>query len=145
MRYAAHGILGFFLILASGGTRADTIESDVQVRKFAEAVMGTVGAGDLDGAFKAMKPYVTIPDAEVDALVVGTKAQRSKAGSRFGKTVGAECVDEKKVGQSLIRVICLEKTEQHALPWMFYFYKTPRGWVLNSFVWNDNVPALFAQ
>jgi len=51
----------------------------------------------------------------------------------------------KNLGQSLVMVTCIEKTEKHALPWLFYFYKSPQGWVLNSFVWNDNLPSLFSQ
>ncbi len=106
--------------------------------------MAKVAAGDLDGAFNAMKPYLVIPSAEFDALVVNTKAQRGLAGTRYGKIVGSECFGQKKLGQSLVMVTSIEKAEKHALPWLFYFYKSPQGWVLNSFVWNDNLPSLFS-
>lgn len=144
MRRALPVSLCLSLIAATSPTRADTLASELDYLKLSEALMAQVAAGDLDGAFKAMKPYLVIPDAEFDAMVAKTKAQRGAAGSRYGKTVGWECIRQKKVGLSLARVTCWEKTEKHALPWLFYFYKSPRGWVLNSFTWNDNLPSLFA-
>ena len=133
------------LIAAAGSARADALESDAQLLKFTEGLMAKVAAGDLDGAFQAMKPHLVIPPAEYDALVMNTKAQRGLAGTRYGRVVGSECLSQKKLGESLLRVTCIEKTEKHALPWLFFFYKSPRGWVLNSFVWNDNLPSLFTQ
>lgn len=145
MRRIPTALLSLFLIAAAGSARADVLGSEVQFLKLTETVMAKVGQGDLDGAFAAMKPYVVIPAAEFDAITATTRAQRAKAGTRFGKSVGWECLDHEKAGESVARVICYEKTEKHALPWLFYFYKTPRGWVLNSFTWNDNLPSLFAH
>jgi hypothetical protein len=133
------GLLGVAL---PGPAVADVLKSD-ELQPFSERVMAKVAKGDLDGAFKEMKPYLVIPDAEYETLAVNTRAQRGLAGTRFGKVVGYECVDTKAVGQSLVQIVCLEKTEKHALPWRFYFYKTPSGWVLNTFKWSDNLPSVF--
>jgi hypothetical protein len=122
---------------------ADVFKSEELLQPFAETIMAKVGKGELDAAFKAMTPYMIVPQAELDSLIVNTRAQRGIVGARFGKTVGFECLGQKKVGQSLIKVTCIERTEKHALPWLFYFYKAPGGWVLNSFTWNDNLPSLF--
>jgi hypothetical protein len=43
---------------------------------------------------------------------------------------------------SLLKLTYIEKTERHALPWMFYFYRSPTGWVLNTFVWHDQMQNL---
>lgn len=145
MRPAVSLVLGASLLAAAGSLHADVIESDSQLMKFSESVMASVARGDLDGAFAVMKPYVVIPDAEFQALIVNTRAQRGLTATRYGKTVGSECVTQKKAGQSVVRITCVEKTEKHALPWTFYFYRSPRGWMLNSFVWNDNLPSLFSQ
>jgi hypothetical protein len=144
MRCVLRVLPSVLLIIHVGSARANALESDAQLLKFTEGLMAKVATGDLDGAFKAMKPYLVIPQAEFDALVVNTKAQRGLAGARYGKVVGSECFGQKKLGQSLVKVTCIEKTEKHALPWLFYFYKGPQGWVLNSFVWNDNLPSLFS-
>jgi len=136
-------LLVVLLISFCDVSRADVFKSEEQLQSFAEAAMAKVGKGDFDGAFGSMKPFMVLPQAELDSLVVNTRVQRGMVGARFGKVVGYECLGAKKVGQSLIKVTCIEKTENHALPWLFYFYKAPRGWVLNSFTWNDNLPSLF--
>lgn len=140
-----HRILSLALLLFAicNVARADELKSEEQLQPLAEEVMASVAKGDLDAAFTTMKPFVVIPTAEMDALIVNTRAQRGAAGARYGNAVGYECVDTQKVGRSLVKITCIEKTEKHALPWLFYFYKAPRGWVLNSFSWNDNLPALF--
>jgi hypothetical protein len=121
---------------------AEVLKSE-ELQPFSERVMAKVAKGDLDGAFQEMKPYLVIPEAEYETLVANTRAQRGLAGTRYGKVIGYECVDKKAVGQSLVRITCLEKTDKHALPWRFYFYKTPSGWVLNSFNWSDNFTTVF--
>ena len=144
MRHLFIVLTGLALTAVVGTVRADALQSDADLMKFTETLMAKVAAGDLDGAFQAMKPYLVIPQAEIDALAMNTKAQRGMAGTRYGKVVGSECLEQKKLGESLARITCIEKTQNHALPWLFYYYKSPRGWVLNSFVWNDNLPSLFS-
>jgi hypothetical protein len=72
-----------------------------------------------------------------------TKALRDQVGGRYGKPVGFEFISLKKAGESVMQYIYIEKTEEHALPWRFIFYRSPSGWVLNSFSWNDNIKLLF--
>ena len=122
---------------------ADTLKSEAELRTFANSVMAEVGSGDLDAAFALMKRYSVIPPTEFDVVTLNTKAQRDQLGGRFGAAVGYEFISESKVGQSLVRLTYIEKTERHALPWMFFFYRSPEGWVLNSFIWHDQFPNLF--
>jgi hypothetical protein len=135
--------LVFLLLPLCNVARADVFKSEEQLQPFAETVMAKVASGEPDAAFASMAPYMMVPQAELDALIVNTRAQRGIVGARFGKTIGYECLGQKKAGQSLVKVTCIEKTEKHALPWLFYFYKAPGGWTLNSFTWNDNLPSLF--
>ncbi len=105
--------------------------------------MAQVAKSDLTSAFALMKPYVVIPDSEFQGLALQTKSQRDQFGVRYGKSVGYEFISEKKAGQSILRLVYVEKTSKHALPWMFVFYNTQSGWVLNSFWWNDQIQNLF--
>jgi len=122
---------------------ADTLKSEEDLRPLAESVMSKVAANDLNAAFMAMQPYVVITDSELQSAALSAKAQREQYGVRYGKTIGTEFINQTKVGASLVRILYIEKTEKHALPWTFYFYKTPKGWVLNSFTWSDQVHFLF--
>jgi len=130
-------------VLALNVAHADALKSEAHLRPFADSVMAKVGAGDLVGAFALMKPYTIVPGAEFDATALNSKAQRDLVGARFGVAAGYEFIGESKVGQSLLRLTYIEKTERHALPWMFYFYRSPDGWVLNAFLWHDQLQSLF--
>jgi hypothetical protein len=73
-----------------------------------------------------------------------SKTQRDQYGTRYGQAVGYEILEKTKAGESLVRFVCMEKTERHAMPWIFVFYKSPEGWVLNSFIWNDQIQYFFS-
>jgi hypothetical protein len=131
------------VMLAAAPALADTLATDADVRKLADSAMSRVGRGDIAGAFAALKPYTIVPATEFDAMTLASKSQRDQYGARFGKAVGFEFVEQKRVGSSLLRLTYMEKTEKHVLPWYLYFYKGPSGWVLNSFTWNDRMQDLF--
>ena len=137
-------LLAVLLAVAALPVQADTFKDEADLRQFGERVMASVARGDLDGAFAAMKPYIVVSEAEFDAAVLQSRAQRQQFQARYGRTLGYELIDEKRLGSSLVRLTYIEKTEKHALPWRMYFYKAPAGWVLNSFVWNDQLPQLFS-
>ena len=135
-------MLALVVTLQFGTAQAATLQSDADIRTFADRVMAKVAKGDLPGAFADMKPYTIIPPTEFDAAALQSKSQRDLVGTRFGATIGYEFIGEKRSGQSLLKLTYIEKTERHALPWLFYFYRTPNGWVLNSFFWNDRMTDL---
>ena len=83
------------------------------------------------------------PDAEFQGLALQTISQREQLGARYGKSIGYELVSENKAGESILRLIYVEKTSKHVLPWVFYFYKLPTGWVLHSFAWSDQIQNAF--
>ena len=133
------------VMCVSGASWADTLASEADTRMLGDRVMAALVKDGVSGAFDAMKPYVLVSESEFQSIALASKSQREQFGGRFGKTIGFEFIGVKKVGGSLIRLTYIEKTEKHALPWMFYYYKTPNGWALNSFVWNDRMPQLFSQ
>jgi hypothetical protein len=132
-------------LCGSANSLADTLKSEGDLRSFCDRVMGSLAKGGTSAAFAEMKPYAIISGAEFDSMTLSSKAQREQFGARYGKTLGFEFIRQKKAGESLVLLTYVEKTEKHALPWLFYFYKTPSGWMLNSFQWNDQMPKLFSQ
>ena len=123
---------------------AELLVDENDMKTLAERVMGKVAVEDIDAAFALMKPYFPFSGAEVDAAAIQTKALRAQYGERYGSPIGYEFIDSKKLGDSLIMFRYIEKTNRHALPWIFYFYKTPEGWSLNTFDWNDQLKRLFS-
>jgi hypothetical protein len=137
-------LLGLALVCA-GSARADTLKTEGELRVFGDRVMAALVKGGTSAAFAAMKPYTQVSDSEFQSLAHSSKSQRDNFGVRYGKTLGYEFISQRKVGESLVRIVYIEKTEKHALPWIFFFYKTPGGWALNTFQWNDQMPQLFYQ
>lgn len=125
-------------------THADTLPSENDLRPLVDSIMKNVGANDIPAAFKIMQPFVVISDAEFQSAVLKSKTQREQYGARYGSAVGYECIEQTKVGASLVRIVCIEKTDKHVMPWIFVFYKSPKGWVLNSFSWNDQIQYVFS-
>ena len=133
----------FFTTLVSSFAQAGTLKREDDLRPFVDSVMKNVASGDLQSAFETMRPFIVISENELQSAALASKTQREQFGNRYGKTIGTEFIAQQKVGDSLVRIIYIEKTEKHALPWYFYFYKSQMGWVLNTFNWNDQMPALF--
>ena len=129
--------------LAASIAHADTLKTEADLKPFAERVMASVSNSGIAVAFNVMKPYTTLPDAEFKAALLASETQRDQFGARYGKSIGYEFVSQKKLGDSLVRIVYLEKTEKHAYPWLFHFYRTRAGWVLDSFLWNDQASQLF--
>ena len=131
------------LAFAACVARADTLKTEAELRPFADRVMASVSNSGIAGAFSVMKPYTTLSEAEFKAALLASETQRDQFAGRYGKSVGYEFIGQKKLGESLVRLTYLEKTEKHAYPWMFHFYRTRGGWVLDSFLWNDQASQLF--
>ncbi len=132
-----------FIIITCTTVFADVLKDENEIRKFTDGVMTAVASNDLKAAFERMKPYTTLPSTEVDSAFLQTKTQRDQVGDRYGKSQSYEYISSEKIGAALIRIQYIEKTDKTALPWMFFFYKTEKGWTLNTFNWSDNVKVLF--
>ena len=130
-------------VLLSLPARADVLKTDADLRPFGDRVMAAVAGAGLQAGVSVMRPYVVISETELQSALLKMQAQRDQWATRYGKTVGFEYIGTKRIGQSLLRLTYVEKTERHALPWMFHFYRTPNGWILSSFISNDLSSELF--
>jgi hypothetical protein len=136
-------ILAVPLCAAALCARADTLKNDADLKPFGDRVMSAVAGAGLSAAVSVMRPYVVMSEMELQTALLKMQAQREQLAPRYGKTTGFEYIGTKRLGQSLLRLTYIEKTERHALPWMFHFYRTPNGWVLTSFIANDLSSELF--
>jgi hypothetical protein len=140
-------LLAAITILAPLLACADTLKADADLRPFADRVMAGVAstgiAAGISAGIAVMRPYVAMPEVELQKALLTLQSQREAYPERFGKTVGYEFIGQRKLGESLVRLAYIEKTERRALPWLFHFYKTRAGWVLESFMCNDQASQLF--
>ncbi len=112
-------------------------------RSLTTAVMAKVAAGEMEAGLRLMQPYIVISDAEFETALGQAQKQVPIMTQRFGKTIGAEFLREEQVGQRLLRITQAQLFEQHATRWTFYFYRTPKGWILNTFQYDDNIKSFF--
>lgn len=122
----------------------EVLKGEAEVQAFMTRVMGTIGRGELDAAYAALAYYTVLPQDEIEAGLQASKAQRNEQFlARYGKSVGHDFISKKKLGKSMMRFVYIEKTERQALPWVFHFYLTDRGWVLSEFGWDGQAAALY--
>ena len=107
--------------------------------------MAKVATGDIHGGLKMIKPCTIVPSAEFDAMVGKATLQLPAITQRFGKSLGHDFITESKVGESLVRLIYIQRYECHAMRWRFLLYKSSTGWVINSFHFDDRIHELFPQ
>lgn len=135
--------LGLSILLCAGIARADSFKDEAALRDFGDRVMAQVARGEHVKAHEMLKPYTLQPADDFKTTIEASQASRAQHSARYGKSVGYAFVGQRKVADSVLRLIYMEKTEKHALPWAFIFYKTPQGWMLSSFGWNDRMPQFF--
>lgn len=138
----------FYSLLLALGTAQEpssTLRTEEDARALTEAVMQQVVAGEYQAAFEILRPHWPLPMGEFDTLLQTTVTQRSTIAPRFGSSLGYELVSSETVGDSLLRLIYIEKTERHVLRWLFRFYKPEEAWIINSLEWDDEVEALFGD
>lgn len=94
--------------------------------------------GNLSAAFDKMDPYLPLPDEEKAELRNQTIKYKSVLENRLGKRVGFKRASEKRLEEVAIREVYFVLHELSAIRLIFTYYKSPDGWILNSFKWDDS-------
>ena len=122
---------------------AATLKNQSEIDNLIKKIMENLGKDEVNKSLDLMKPYVIIPDAELEAVRGQFKNQAPMLKNRFGNVIGAEFLTKKEVGKSLIQIKIIQKYERHLMGWKFIFYKNDKGWVLNSFRTTDQIDSMF--
>ena len=131
-------LLGTALVASAQG-----LSTVADIKKVTDDVMVKVGKGDIDGGLKTFKPLTVIPESEFDTMVGQAALQAPMIASRFGQSIGYEFIREDRLGESLARLIYIQRLEKHAMRWVFYLYRGKSGWVVNTFRFDDKWPEIF--
>ena len=148
MSFLVQALLSALVLLAaaSGNTalaQTKTLPDLKAVRALTATIMSKVAAGDLEGGLRIMQPYIVVPAAEFETTIGQAKLQVPVMAQRFGKSIGWEFLKEDQAGDRLLRIEQLQLFERHATLWTFYFYRSPQGWVLNTFLFRDDIKTFF--
>ena len=103
----------------------------------AETFLSRVGKGDVVGAYDDLLRGSPMAgqSMQVDAL----KRQTQAFVPLYGKALGFELYRQEKFGESLVRLIYIQRLDKHPLVWKFWFYHPADRWQLNFIVFNDQL------
>jgi hypothetical protein len=121
------------------------LKDEGAARALVDKAMAMLAKNDAKGAIESFAPYWTLPRAEVDVAVSKIVEQRKLLPGRFGKGVGVQFVEQKTVAGTLLRIVYLEKFENHAIRWIFLFYRPRSEWQFNFFNFDDKIHEMFEQ
>ena len=100
-------------------------------------------SGDFREGVNLLRPYTTAQKADLDSLVAQAEINMPTMIERYGKSLDYELLQNDTVGGSLIRVVYLQRLEKHAVVWRFILYHGSNGWVINNFIFADDITAAF--
>jgi hypothetical protein len=133
------------LLLATLSAHADMLSLTTDVRSLTDTVMQEVSGRNYNGGLDLLKQYSILSSAEIDTIETTLRAQSPKIESNYGKIIGVEFLEQKQIGDSLLRVTYLLKMQRFALQWTFTFYKGEAGWSLIVLDYNDKLQSLFSR
>ena len=125
---------------AQGAAR---LKDPAAARQLTDQIMSKIAAGEFEAGLRLAQPYVIIPDSEFETMVGQGKLQTPMMVQRFGKSIGSEFIREDRAGENVFRIVQINRFEKHATRWTFIFYRTPTGWCINTFYFDDKIQALF--
>lgn len=120
-----------------------TVGSVAEARKVADQTMNLMRQEKFEEGYATVKPYWPLPVSEIEDLAAEMKKQWPMVEERYGKPLATEFISEKKVGDSFVQFVYLQKFDRHAIRWTFVFYKATDRWMVNGVRWDDGVYELF--
>lgn len=131
------------LFVSSGALAAGGLKSEVETLALSNRMMDTAMKQPPDAVFSQLKPHWPLDAAEIDGMASTAKMQWQMVETRFGKPLGYELVSTQRIGGSFIRYVYLQKFENHALRWVFAYYRPKETWLANSFKFDDQLEYLY--
>ena len=103
----------------------------------AEAFLTRLGNGEVGPAYDELfrKSPMSTQSIQVDAL----KRQTQSVLPIYGKIVGFELYRQDKFGESLVRLLYVQRFEKHPIVWKFWVYRPSGTWQVDTVVFNDQL------
>ena len=112
-----------------------------EVRKAIASFFRSLKEDKIDEAYQIVLIHTKIKGREED--VKGLKKQTRDAMTTYGPILGFEIIDQKRVGMSLLQIVCLSWSENFPLRWRFTYYRPVDQWRLLDIFVDDKVGELF--
>jgi hypothetical protein len=138
----------FFLFLAIsltlvGNAIAENLKTIDELKGFTQSFIEKIAAGDSKAAVDYLGPYSVIRGSDLNVLTPQIQTQMLKIEASYGICVGTEFISIEQLGNSLIKIIQLQKFNVYAVRWMLIFYNNGSGWKVVNVSFDDKIPDLF--
>lgn len=121
----------FLIAIATINCAEPRAIADLGLRPFVVGVMSSIVNGDESSVIEAISGVSALDRVELQRYCGGMLSMRARARERLGGSLGWEIIGAQKSGDSLIRVLCLDKMRYGGISWSFSFYKGEQGWFLS--------------
>jgi len=78
-----------------------------------------------------------------EEVVKDLRKKTREAISSYGPILGFEIVEQRRVGMSLIQIVCVSWSEHFPLRWRFSYYRPADRWKLLDILVDDKISELF--
>lgn len=116
-----------------------TFRSKEEIKTFSEDVMNSFAKKNFKNAYSILRMKWILPENELDQLEGITLKQMNMVSARYGEILGYEFYKDLLINESLLRKIYILKFENNPIVFLFTYYNSGKGWILNGFKYSDDV------
>lgn len=128
-----------FLFAAPAPAAAPPLPEDIQ--KGITAFFNLLKQQKVDEAYELILVNTRIRGREDD--VKALRKQTREAIATYGPILGFETIEQRRVGMSLMQIVCLSWSENFPLRWRFSYYRPGDRWRLLDIFVDDKIGELF--
>jgi hypothetical protein len=134
-------VFALFLLFSSFRIQASPPPPPEDIQKVITTFFNLLKQDKIDEAYDIILTNTKIKGREDE--VKGLKKQTLDAITTYGPILGFEIVEQKRVGTSLIQIVCLSWSENFPLRWRFSYYRPGDKWRLIDIFVDDKIGELF--
>ena len=119
-------------------SQSKTLKNQEKASQLSKEVTELFREKDVSGAVKKLTPYWVVPMNEIIGMEEKTVKYLNMLDDRFGLIIGATKGKTELVNDFAIRETYFIMYEKSAIRLVFTYYRNTKGWVVNSFKWDDS-------
>lgn len=126
------------LIFISNQALSGTLKES-EIDRFLSSVMRDAVSNDYDSLIDRVSMYSRVSSGTINNLKTRAKEKNVKDFRLTGRSLSYELISKKKKGSYLKSYKFIEHRRNSPVYWEFNFYKSKKGWIVYSFLWNSTL------
>jgi len=119
------------------------LKSEEEINRLVEHSVQLFKDKKISESFTLLTPYWPMPQNELNTLEIQTQKYMDLMLTRFGEPVDYLKLKEQHLKNFAIKITYIIRFEKHAVRLIYIFYNSGKGWILNTFHWDDQFAAEF--